>query len=300
MDIGLPEEVMDSGDDLMVYVTEPEDIAEGLPDRDPEMHKGDRGRLLVVGGSVGLTGAVALAATAGVRAGAGLVTAGVPHSFHDIMETKLTEVMTLPLPELEVRGLSRDAFDSIVLFQPGRLTALALGPGAGRHPSTQKLMQRIIAEIDLPTVLDADGLNAFAGKADLLKTSAAGEKIVLTPHAGEFAALTGESPDTIAAQRLELASQWARRLGVVLVLKGAPTVIASPQRDAVCLNPTGTEALATGGTGDVLTGFIGGFSRPGSGASGCCGCWDLPPRLDRGLSGGRVGIPVRFASVRPC
>ena len=263
VDIGLPEDVMESGDDLMVYVTEPEDVVENLPDRDPEMHKGDRGRLLVVGGSVGLTGAVALASSAAVRAGAGLVTAGVPLSLHDILETKLTEAMTLPLPALDVRGLSRDAFDTIALFQPGNLTAFALGPGAGRHPSTQALFQRIISEIDLPTVLDADGLHAFAGKADLLRASAAGNKLILTPHAGEFAALTGEAPDDIVSRRMEMVSEWAQRLGVVLVLKGAPTVIAAPHRTAVCLNPTGTEALATGGTGDVLTGLIAGFLAQG-------------------------------------
>ena len=264
VDIGIPDDVLEGGEGLRVYLVEPPDVAEWLPERDPEMHKGDRGRLLVVGGSAGLTGAVTLASRAAVRAGAGLVTAGVPLSLNDILEVKLTEVMTLPLPELEARALSRDAFDAIALFQPGRLTALAVGPGMGRHPSTRALVQRILREIDLPTVLDADGILAFAGEADLLRMSAAGSQVVLTPHPGEFAALTGETPEDILAHRFELASRWARRLGVVIVLKGAPTVIADPERDVVYVNPTGSEALATGGTGDVLTGLIAGFLAQGA------------------------------------
>jgi NAD(P)H-hydrate epimerase len=217
----------------------------------------------VVGGSPGLTGAVALAASAAVRAGAGLVTAGVPLGLNDLLEVKLTEAMTLPLPQLESRVLSRDAFDPIALFQPGRVSALALGPGIGRHPSTQALVRRIVQEIHLPTVLDADGLFAFNGRADLLRVSAAGNHLVLTPHAGEFAALTGESPEAVAADRFAVASRWAQRLGAVLVLKGAPTVIADPDREVVLVNPTGSEALATGGTGDVLTGFIAAFLAQG-------------------------------------
>jgi NAD(P)H-hydrate epimerase len=112
-------------------------------------------------------------------------------------------------------------------------------------------------------VLDADGLYAFNGQADLLRMSAAGNKLVLTPHPGEFAALTGESSRAVEENRLEIASRWARRLGVVLLLKGAPTVVADPDREIVYVNPTGSEALATGGTGDVLTGIIAGFLAQG-------------------------------------
>jgi hydroxyethylthiazole kinase-like uncharacterized protein yjeF len=263
VDIGIPADVEEQGEGLRAYVIEPSDVVEFLPDREPEMHKGDRGRLLVVGGSPGLTGAVTLASAAAVRAGAGLVTAGVPLGLNDILETKLTEAMTLPLPQLETRVLSRDAFDAIAIFQPGRLTALAVGPGIGRHPSTQALVRRIIADIHLPTVLDADGLFAFNGKADLLRMSAAGNRLVITPHPGEFAALTGERPDAIREDRLGVAARWARRLGVVLVLKGAPTVIADPDSETVYVNPTGSEALATGGTGDVLTGLVSGFLAQG-------------------------------------
>ncbi len=263
VDIGIPEDVLEGGAGLRPYVVEPEDVVDRLPDREPEMHKGDRGRLLVVGGSAGLTGAVALASQAAVRAGAGLVTAGVPLSLNDILEAKLTEAMTLPLPELEARALARDAFDAIALFQPGRLTALAVGPGAGRHPGTQALVRRIVQEIHLPTLLDADGLFAFNGQADLLRQGDAATQLVLTPHAGEFLALTGEDPAELHAHRFEVASKWARRLNAVLVLKGAPTVIADPASESVFVNPTGSEALATGGTGDVLSGFIAGFLAQG-------------------------------------
>jgi len=255
--------VLEMGEGLRLELVEPGNVIDFLPDREPEMHKGDRGRLLLVGASPGLTGAMALASEAAVRAGAGLVTAGVPMGLNDILEIKLTEAMTLPLPQLESRVLSRDAFDTIAIFQPGRLAALAVGPGMGRHPSSQALARRIVAEISLPTVLDADGLFAFAGRADLLRMSAAGPRLVLTPHAGEFAALTGESPEAIHENRFQIASTWARRLNVVMVLKGAPTVIADPESDTVYVNPSGSEALATGGTGDVLTGLLAGFLAQG-------------------------------------
>jgi NAD(P)H-hydrate epimerase len=266
VDIGIPDEVLGMGDGTRIQVLEPQDAIVFLPDRNPEMHKGDRGRLLVVGGSPGLTGAVAMACEAAVRAGAGLVTAGVPLGLNDILEVKLTEAMTLPLAQLESRVLSRDAFESIAIFQPGRLAALAVGPGMGRHQSTQALVRRLIQEIDLPTVLDADGLYAFSGRADLLRLAAAGPRLVLTPHPGEFAMLTGESPEDIRDHRFELASKWARRWNVVVVLKGAPTVIADPETGTVYVNPTGSEALATGGTGDVLTGLVAGFLTQGVGS----------------------------------
>ncbi len=263
VDIGIPDEVLDTVGESSVFLVEPDDVIDWLPDRDPEMHKGDRGRLMVVGGSAGLTGAVTLVCGAAVRAGAGLVTAGVPLSLNDVLEAKLTEAMTIPLPELEARALSRDAFDSIALFQPGRLTALAVGPGMGRHASTLALVRRILREIDLPTVLDADGIQAFAGEPDLLRASAAGPRLVITPHPGEFSALTGVDIAEVNARRFDIAAEWARRLGVVLVLKGAPTVVADPERGTVYVNPTGSEALATGGTGDVLTGLVAGFLAQG-------------------------------------
>lgn len=264
VDIGFPPEVESLAEPEpeapTVWVTEPDDLPELLPDRDPSMHKGDRGRLLLVGGSPGLTGAMALAGEAAVRAGAGLVTAGVPLGLQDVLEAKLTEVMTLALPQLESRVLTTAAFDTVALFQPGRLTALAVGPGLGRHPSSLELARRLLAEIDLPTVVDADAIHAFAGQADRLRLGHP-ERLVVTPHAGEFAALTGESPGAVAEARIERAHHWARRLGITLVLKGAPTIIAGPDR--VAINPTGSEALATGGTGDVLTGFIAGFLAQG-------------------------------------
>jgi NAD(P)H-hydrate epimerase len=171
--------------------------------------------------------------------------------------------MSLPLPDLENRALSADAFEPIALFHTGRLSALAVGPGMGRHPSTRKLVRRILDEIPVPTVLDADGLHAFSGAADLLRLAAAGSGLVLTPHPGEFSSLTGVPLDDLLLDRFASASHWARRLESVLVLKGAPTLIADPTGETVYVNPTGSEALATGGTGDVLTGFIAGFLAQG-------------------------------------
>jgi NAD(P)H-hydrate epimerase len=153
----------------------------------------------------------------------------------------------------------------VLSFQPGRVTALAVGPGVGRRPETRDAVREIVARVALPTVLDADGLTAFAGEADLLARSAAGRGLVLTPHPGEFAALTGEPVEAVQAARIDAASRWASRVGAVIVLKGAPTVIAEPDTGTVYVNPSGNEALATGGTGDVLTGILGGFLAQGLG-----------------------------------
>uniref|UniRef100_A0A7V4G7E4 Bifunctional NAD(P)H-hydrate repair enzyme n=1 Tax=Desulfobacca acetoxidans TaxID=60893 RepID=A0A7V4G7E4_9BACT len=227
-----------------------------LPHRPRESHKGTYGHLVVVAGSEGKTGAAVLAAEGGLRTGAGLVTAAVPAGLNDILEVKLTEAMTLPLPEAQgVRALGAAASGPLKEFLAGK-TAVALGPGLGTHPETQELVRALVRECPLPLVIDADGVNALAGHLEVLH-HAPGPRI-LTPHPGEMARLLGVSPRDIQDRRLEVARETALAHGIYLILKGAQTVVAGPQGH-VSVNPSGNPALASGGTGDVLTGLVGGY-----------------------------------------
>ncbi|MEK7331402.1 MAG: NAD(P)H-hydrate dehydratase, partial [Candidatus Eisenbacteria bacterium] len=223
-----------------------------LPARDPRAHKSSVGRVLVVGGSVGLTGAVALAARAALRAGAGYVQAAIPSSLNDVLEVKLTEEMTLPMPETAERTLAIAALEPL-LARAAQADVIALGPGLSRHREAAELARRVVAECDRPLVIDADGLNAFEGHTDALMRTPGAR--VLTPHLGEMRRLTGVDPGTLEARRIDAAREWAQRWRSVVVLKGAPTVTASPEGQAT-VNPTGNPGMATAGMGDVLTGAI--------------------------------------------
>ena len=233
-----------------------------LPGRPGGSHKGNFGHLLVVAGSEGKTGAAALAAEAALRAGAGLVTLGVPASLNDILEAKLTEAMTLPLPEAAARALGAAAWSPIQEFlnEKNGKSTLALGPGIGTHPETRELVARLVRNLAGPMVIDADGINNLAADTACLK-DAAGPRI-LTPHPGEMARLLGLTTPEVQARRLDVARDTAAKFGITLVLKGAQTVVAAPDGRA-WLNSTGNPALASGGTGDVLTGIISGFLAQG-------------------------------------
>jgi NAD(P)H-hydrate epimerase len=261
VDIGIPREAV-LATPVVRFLVEPADVGGFLPRWPGDTHKGDRGRLLVVGGSVGLTGAVALASMAAARGGAGLVTAGVPAGLNDILEVKLTEAMTLPLAEGAGRWLSPAALPQIRDFDGGRLSAMVLGPGLSRNEEALELARLLVAGSACPTVVDADALYAFRGRSELLARAATGGPLVLTPHPGEAEWLLGRPAAEISAGRLDLAAGWAQEHGQVLVLKGAPTVIGSPEGETF-VNPTGGPALATGGTGDVLAGLIGAFLAQG-------------------------------------
>jgi ADP-dependent NAD(P)H-hydrate dehydratase / NAD(P)H-hydrate epimerase len=227
-----------------------------LPHRFADSHKGDFGHLLVVAGSVGKTGAAALAGEAALRVGAGLVTVGVPASLNAILEIKLTEAMTLPLTEPEgVQALGPRALEEIAAALPGK-TALAIGPGLGRHAETIQLVRQLVRRSTLPLILDADGLNAVAH--DLESVAEAAAPVILTPHPGEMSRLLGCLSRDIQANRLNAALELAERTQAIVVLKGAQTIIANPAGRMV-INSTGNPALAQGGTGDVLTGMIGGL-----------------------------------------
>ncbi len=245
---------------LRRHVVENNWVREVLPKRRVTDHKGDAGRVLVVAGSRGLTGAAVLSATAAARSGAGLVTAAVPRSLELLVAGKLTEVMTLGLPDQgEGAGLV-DAAVETVLAKAAQSDVVALGPGLGREAGTQSVVRQLLQQAACPLVLDADALFAIANEPHLLGKAAAVP--VITPHPGEMARFWGMKAAEINENRLAVAQQAAEEWGAIVVLKGAPTVIAYPDGE-VFVNPTGGPALASGGTGDVLTGVIAAFIAQG-------------------------------------
>ncbi len=258
-DIGIPARLLESVPDSRIFVITEDDAAALLPDRMPDAHKSQCGSVLVVGGSPGLTGAAALCAQAALRAGAGLVTLGVPEGVHDILEVKLTEVMTRPLPQTAGRTLSREAAE-YVLRICSDFDVLALGPGISTGGETRQAVRELVRSVPIPLVLDADGLNAMSGHVDILEARNA--PVVLTPHPGEMARLRGCDTASVQADRVEVALEAARSWGAVVVLKGANTVIAEAA-GTVRINTTGNPGMATAGMGDVLTGCVAAFMARG-------------------------------------
>jgi NAD(P)H-hydrate epimerase len=253
LDIGIPAEAVAEVDSQVELVTASM-VKQRIPDRAPTCHKGDCGKLFIVGGAVGMTGAVALTADSAVKSGAGLVYAGVPRSLNDILEVKLTEALTRPLPELrKTRALPVRALGPI-LENIRAVDACCLGPGVGRHFETVELFRRLLKNLDRPAVLDADGLYPFSERAELLSQCEA--PLVLTPHAGEFARLVGKRLPGKQLELIEPLREYAGRISKVVLLKGAPTLICSPEGE-IYLSPTGNPGMASGGSGDVLTGVIG-------------------------------------------
>jgi hydroxyethylthiazole kinase-like uncharacterized protein yjeF len=255
--IGTPAEALQSDPELQLNLTSREDLAWLTARRKPDAHKGIFGHVLILAGSIGKTGAAAMAAKAALRAGAGLVTVGTAKSALPIIASLGMEFMTEPLPETEAGTVSLRALEG------GRLdrlvegkSVLAVGPGIGTVPETAELVRTVVSKYDAPVVLDADGLSAFAGCVGSLR--AGGRTRVLTPHPGEMARLTGQTTAEILARRVETAREFATRHQVTLVLKGFRTLTAAPDGQ-VWVNPTGNPGMASGGTGDVLTGMIAGL-----------------------------------------
>jgi NAD(P)H-hydrate epimerase len=257
-DIGVPPEVV-VRHDLETFALGHADVAASIPPRPPEAHKWSCGHVVAICGSTGLTGAATLTSVSALKSGAGLVTLVTPRSLNAVMEVKLTEVMTLPVGDTPEGSLAFDAGETILDFI-GKADAIALGPGLSVHPDTVKLVRHILPRLDRPCVLDADGINAFAGSAGELGNLPF--PLVVTPHAGEASRLTGVDKSQIMARPVDFAREVARDLGVVMVLKGAPSVTAGPDGD-VFINPTGNQGLATAGSGDVLTGIIAGLLAQG-------------------------------------
>jgi NAD(P)H-hydrate epimerase len=258
VDIGIPERLW-AGSPMNVGLVEPADVAAAFPVRDAASHKGTFGHALVIAGSAGKTGAAALAALGALRVGAGLVTLAVPASVHDILESKLTEAMTVPVPETPARSIARDALDTLLGLAEGK-AAVAIGPGLGTDPSTQAVVREIVGRLRMPLVVDADGINALAGATDHLRRAAG--PVVLTPHPGECARLLGVSTAEVLRDRIGLVQKSIVDLGSTMVLKMARTLIGDPT-DGTSIIPTGNPGMATGGTGDVLTGVITGLLARG-------------------------------------
>jgi NAD(P)H-hydrate epimerase len=247
VDIGFPAGLV-TGD---AWLLEPEDVAAALPARDVDTHKRAAGVVVVMGGSRRMTGAVCLSAEAAYRAGAGLVTVAVPEGILPVVQTRLRETTFLPLPETADGTIAA----SMATLEQGlqAADAVAIGPGMTTNDETATYIRTLVRSSPAPLVLDADGLNAFVEHVPELADRRA--PAVLTPHAGEFARLAGITAREVGADRIGHARKLAAEANAVVLLKGSRTVIASPEGH-VLVNPTGGPYLATGGTGDVLTGMI--------------------------------------------
>jgi len=250
--IGSPPEAIVSSLDL--EVTTPRDFAGFLAPRPRDANKGIFGHALIVGGSFGKSGAAAMAGMAALRMGAGLSTVATPTRVLTSVASFAAELMTEPLPETSDGSIALAAAKSWAdITKP--MTVVAIGPGIGRNPETVQFVHEAVKQTKVPLVIDADGLNAFEGKTNLLDGRQ--RPLVLTPHPGEMARLAGTSIKAVQADRLNVARSFARDHHLVLVLKGDRTIIALPDGSA-WVNPTGNPGMATGGTGDILTGMTAG------------------------------------------
>lgn len=253
-DLGIPTDLIDRADGDLHLLTD-ELLAGHLSPRPPASHKGDYGHAVIMAGSVGKAGAAILAARAAVRSGAGLVTVAAPEPVAQTVDLGSLESMTLPIRIGEGGGLSKQSVDELLVFA-GDKQVLAVGPGLGMDPSTVQVVRTVVTRAEIPVVVDADGLNAFAGATEMLAEG--GEDRVLTPHPGELARLLGTTTEEIQGDRLASARAAAIQTRSLVVLKGHRTLIAEPG-GTVFVNPTGNAGMATGGTGDVLTGMLTGL-----------------------------------------
>lgn len=224
-----------------------------LPVRKDDAHKGDHGRVLVIAGSRGMSGAACLAATAALRGGAGLVTAAIPEGIQNIVAGFEPSYLTIGLPEDDqgrTKPTSLKRLADVLAVQD----AVAIGPGLGQSAGLQELVQELYDSVPVPMVVDADALNLLARRPYLVKRVSDAAPRVVTPHPGEFARLTGLTTAAIQQDREQHAVEFARQNNVVVVLKGQGTIVTDGQR--LWVNDTGNSGLATGGTGDVLTGVV--------------------------------------------
>lgn len=254
-DIGFPRE-LSSADRLRTDVVLRQDAALLVPARPAFSHKGDYGHVFILAGSTGKTGAALMAARACMRAGAGMVTLGVPESIAAIIQSGVVEEMVLPLPDDGTGAFSEGALEKVLAFIAGRVDVCAIGPGMRVTPATRRLVSALVGVSTAPLVLDADAINALQGNVSLLKT--AKSPVILTPHIGEMSRLIGMKRADLLSELIPAARSFSRETGTYLVLKGAPTLIASPEGD-LSLNTFGNAGMATAGAGDVLTGVISGL-----------------------------------------
>ncbi len=251
--IGSPEAAIVSG--LQLNVITARDLAPLIGPRPPDSNKGSYGHVLVVGGSLGKAGAAAMAGISALRAGAGLSTVATPKSVLATVAGFHPELMTEPLPETDAGTISGEAQDRIIELAKGK-SVLAIGPGISRNPQTSDLVRILVSRLQLPMAVDADGLNAFEGRSDELHGN--GRTLVITPHPGEMARLARLTIADVQKDRLGVARKFAREHELIVVLKGHRTLVAQPDGEA-WVNTTGNPGMATGGTGDILTGIVAGM-----------------------------------------
>jgi ADP-dependent NAD(P)H-hydrate dehydratase / NAD(P)H-hydrate epimerase len=249
-DIGIPSDILETIEGPRVDLLTRASMRELIVPRTPDSHKGDYGRVLIVAGSRGKTGAAHLAAVGALRSGAGLVTVATPWSCQPVVAAMGPEYMTQALKETD-EGLDPEGVERVLELARD---VIAIGPGLGQAPSTREFIKRLVDRATMPLVIDADGLNAFGSDPDRL-AGREGREVIITPHPGEMARLVGMSTDEVQASRLEIARNFAVAHHLYVVLKGHRTLIATPD-EKVFINPTGNPGMATGGTGDVLTGMI--------------------------------------------
>lgn len=252
-DIGSPEAAIVSA--LQLNVITAHDIGQLVGPRAAESNKGTYGSVLVVGGSLGKAGAAAMAGMSALRAGAGLSTVATAKSVLGTVAGFHPELMTEPLSETDAGTISTAAESRVAELAKGR-TVLAVGPGISRDPQTAELVRILVTKLQLPMVVDADGLNAFEGRTQELNGK--GRTLVITPHPGEMARLTGSSIADVQKDRLGVARKFAREHELILVLKGHRTLVVQPDGEA-WVNTTGNPGMSTGGTGDILTGMVAGM-----------------------------------------
>jgi ADP-dependent NAD(P)H-hydrate dehydratase / NAD(P)H-hydrate epimerase len=256
-DIGCPKELVEN-DRIRWNLITRERLNRVLRPRKINSHKGSFGHLIVIAGSIGMTGAAYMAGMGALRAGAGLVTIGVPESLQGALEKKAIEAMSIGLPETSGRSLGAVSFPAIKDALRGK-TAVVIGPGFRPSEEIRVLVGMVLKEAKVPVLIDGGGLSSLGGNATVLKRSKA--PVVITPHPGEAAKLLGVTPQEIQADRIASAERLLKATGSTVVLKGASTIVAVPE--GVFVNPTGNPALSTAGTGDILAGIIGGLLAQG-------------------------------------
>jgi NAD(P)H-hydrate epimerase len=264
-DLGIPPEVIE---EEKIRVSLIESVVEGsISRRKADAHKGSFGHLMIVAGSPGKAGAAVMAARAAVRSGAGLVSVAAPNGLVPIIQSQIAEAMCIPSAESIEATLGMGAEEELVKAA-APMSACAIGPGLSTHHETVQSVRNLAQRLTIPMVIDADGLNAFAGHTELFKRIKA--PVILTPHPGEMGRLIGKPTVDVQKDRINIAAAFADAHKVILVLKGAHTIVALPG-GGIYVNTTGNPGMASGGTGDVLTGMIGSLLAQGySAADAAC------------------------------
>ncbi len=256
VDIGIPGDLIEEQPPALL-MADPLWARGLLPIRPPDAHKGSMGRVLVVGGSAGMMGAVAMASESALRAGAGYAVAAVPRSCVDALESRVPTVVKRGLPETAARALSKEALEPI-LNEAIHADVMVIGPGLSRDPETEELARALVERVDCPILLDADGLNAFEGRP--LRRNKA--PLLITPHYGEAARLTGRLIAEVARDPAGWARRFAHQSGAIVCLKSTPMLTAAPSEPLI-LNASGNPGMATAGAGDALSGVISGLLAQG-------------------------------------